>query len=47
MSFHDASVFCDNGKFATNVYRKETFTGVYIHWNLIWTSLYVITVAFA
>ena len=29
MPFLDANVFRENGKFVTNVYRKETFTGVY------------------
>ena len=29
MPFLDVNVFHDNGKFLTNVYRKETFTGVY------------------
>ena len=29
MSFLDAIVFRENGKFVTNVYRKEIFTGVY------------------
>ena len=29
MPFLDVKVFRENGKFVTNVYRKETFTGVY------------------
>ena len=29
MPFLDVNVFCENGKFVTNVYRKETFTGIY------------------
>ena len=29
ISFLDVNVFRANGKFVTNVYRKETFTGVY------------------
>ena len=29
MPFLDVSVFRENGKFVTNVYRKEKFTGVY------------------
>ena len=29
MPFLDVKVFCENGPFVTNVYRKETFTGVY------------------
>ena len=29
----DISVFCENGKFVTNVYRKETFTGVYFNFS--------------
>ena len=29
MPFLDVNVFHENGKFVTNVYRKETFTGVY------------------
>ena len=29
MPFLDVNVFRENGKFVTNVYRKETFTGVY------------------
>ena len=31
MPFFDANVFHRNGKFVTNVYKKETFTGVYTH----------------
>ena len=31
MPFLDANVFRENGKFVTNVYRKETFTGFYTH----------------
>ena len=30
MFFLDVNVFHENGKFVTKVYRKETFTGVYI-----------------
>ena len=29
MPFLDVNVFRENGKLVTNVYRKETFTGVY------------------
>ena len=29
MPFLDVNVFHENGNFVTNVYRKETFTGVY------------------
>ena len=29
MFFLDVNVFPENGKFVTNAYRKETFTGVY------------------
>ena len=29
MPFLDVNVFRENAKFAANVYRKETFTGVY------------------
>ena len=29
--FLDVNVFRENGNFVTNVYRKETFTGVYIN----------------
>ena len=29
MPFLDVNVFRENGKFLTNVYRKETFTGIY------------------
>ena len=29
MPFLDVNVFRENGKFVTNVYRKETFSGVY------------------
>ena len=28
-SFLDVNIFCENKKFATNVYRKKTFSGVY------------------
>ena len=28
MPFLDVNVFCENDKFVTNIYRKETFTGV-------------------
>ena len=31
MSFLDVNVFRENGKFMTNFYRKETFSGVYIN----------------
>ena len=33
MLFHDVYVFCENGKFVTNFYRKETFTGVYTNFS--------------
>ena len=33
MPFLDVNVFRENGKFVTNVYRKETFTGVYINFS--------------
>ena len=33
MPFLDVNVFCENGKFVTNVYRKETFTGVYTNFS--------------
>ena len=33
MSFLDVNVFRENGKFVTNVYRKETFTGVYTNFS--------------
>ena len=29
MRFLNVNAFCENGKFVTNVYRKETYTGVY------------------
>ena len=29
MPFFDVNMFCENGKFVTNVYRKETFTEAY------------------
>ena len=28
MDFLDVYVICENGKFVTNIYKKETFTGV-------------------
>ena len=28
-TFLDVNIFCENDKFATNVYRKKTFSGVY------------------
>ena len=31
LTFLDVNVFHENAKFVTNVYRKETFTGVYIN----------------
>ena len=31
MSFLNVNMFRENGKFVTNVYRKEIFTGVYIN----------------
>ena len=31
--FLDVNVFCENGKFVTNVYRKETFTGFYTNFS--------------
>ena len=33
MPFIDVNVFRENGKFVTNVYRKETFTGVYTNFS--------------
>ena len=33
MPFLDVNVFCENGKSVTNVYRKETFTGVYTNFS--------------
>ena len=33
MPFLDVNVFSENGKFVTNVYRKETFTGVYTNFS--------------
>ena len=33
MSFLDVNVFRENGKFVTNVYRKDTFTGVYTNFS--------------
>ena len=33
MSFLDVNMFHENGKFVTNVYRKETFTGVYTNFS--------------
>ena len=29
LPFLDINIFCENDKFATNVYRKKTFSGVY------------------
>ena len=50
MSFLDVNIFLENGKFVTNVYRKETFTRVYTSFSsfilsehkfgLIYTLLY-------
>ena len=31
--FLDVNVFRENGKFVTNVYRRETFTGVYTNFS--------------
>ena len=33
VSFLDVNVFRENGKFVTNVYRKQTFTGVYTNFS--------------
>ena len=33
MPFLDVNMFRENGKFVTNVYRKETFTGVYTNFS--------------
>ena len=33
MPFLDVNVLRENGKFVTNVYRKETFTGVYTNFS--------------
>ena len=33
MPFLDVNVFRENGRFVTNVYRKETFTGVYTNFS--------------
>ena len=29
LTFLDVNIFCENGKFGTNLYRKKTFGGVY------------------
>ena len=29
LPFLDVNIFCENEKFATNVYRKKTFSGIY------------------
>ena len=52
MPFLDVEVFCEKGKFVTNVYRKETFTGVYTNFSssipleLKFGLVYVITSLF-
>ena len=33
MPFLDVNIFREKGKFVTNVYRKETFTGVYTNFS--------------
>ena len=33
MSFLDVNIFRENGKFATNVHRKETFSRVYTNFS--------------
>ena len=33
MPFLDVKVFHENDKFVTNIYRKETFTGVYTNFS--------------
>ena len=33
MSFLDVNMFRENGNFVTNIYRKETFTGVYTNFS--------------
>ena len=33
MTFLDVAVFRENGKFVTNVYKKETFAGVYTNFS--------------
>ena len=33
LSFLDINIFCEKGKFVTNVYLKKTFSGVYTNFN--------------
>ena len=33
LPFLDVNIFREKGKFITNVYRKETFTGVYTNFS--------------
>ena len=40
MPFLDVNIFREKGKFVTNVYRKETFTGVYTNFSSFIPSEY-------
>ena len=40
LSFLDINIFCEKGKFVTNVYRKITLCGVYINFNSFIPEIY-------
>ena len=42
LPFLDVNIFCENEKFATNVYRKKTFSGVYTNFKSFISETYKI-----
>ena len=42
MSLLDVNIFCDQGKFANHVYRKQTFSGTYTHFDSFLPPIYKI-----
>ena len=40
LSFLDVNIFCEKGKFVTNVYWKKTFSGVYTNFNSLIPEAY-------
>ena len=42
LPFLDLNIFCENKKFATNIYRKTTFSGVYINFKSLIPERYKI-----
>ena len=42
LPFLDVNIFCENDKFATNIYRKKTFSGVYTNFKSFISETYKI-----